>query len=77
MSSFVCVATDNSAERCGRVVGVRLPQVEEDDEPWTVPPSRRRQHPSIVGDVPQTLQLVVANEIYVSASAPAFHTVLT
>jgi superfamily II DNA or RNA helicase/very-short-patch-repair endonuclease len=54
------------AERCGRVVGVRLPQMEEEDaEPWTAPPSRRRQHPRIVGDVPKTLQLVVANEIYV------------
>ena len=54
------------AERSGRVVGVRMPQMEEEDaEPWTAPPSRRRQHPPIVGDVPQTLQLVVANEIYV------------
>src|SRR5213594_14270 len=54
------------AERSGRVVGVRLPQMEEEEaEPWTAPPSRRRQHRPIVGDVPQTLQLVVANEIYV------------
>src|SRR5206468_4564434 len=37
----------------------------EEAEPWTAPPSRRRQHRPIVGDVPQTLQLVVANEIYV------------
>jgi len=54
------------AERRGRVVGVRMPQMEEeDDEPWTAPPSRRRQHSPIVGDIPQILQLVVANEIYV------------
>lgn len=47
------------------LVGVRMPQMEEDAEPWSAPPSRRRPHPPIVGDVPQTLQLVVANEIYV------------
>ena len=36
------------AERRGHVVGVRLPQMEEDDpEPWTAPPSRRRK---VTGD---------------------------
>jgi len=52
-------------ERSGRVVGVRLPQMEEEDAaPWAAPPSRRRQQPPIAGDVPPTLQLVLANEIY-------------
>jgi hypothetical protein len=55
------------AERRGRVVGVRLPQMEEDDpEPWTAPPSRRRKEPPIAGDVPDALELVVANEIYIA-----------
>src|SRR5438034_1847083 len=55
------------AERRGRVVGVRLPQMEEDDpEPWTAPPSRRRKEPPIAGDVSDALELVVANEIYIA-----------
>jgi len=55
------------AERRGRVVGVRLPLMEEDDtEPWTAPPSRRRKEPPIAGDVPDALELVVANEIYIA-----------
>jgi superfamily II DNA or RNA helicase/very-short-patch-repair endonuclease len=55
------------AERRGRVVGVRLPQMEEDDpEPWTAPPSRRRKEPPIAGDVSETLELVVGNEIYIA-----------
>jgi hypothetical protein len=36
------------AERRGRVLGVRLPpQDDEDDEPWTAPPSRRRHEATI------------------------------
>ena len=55
------------AERRGRVVGVRLPQMDEDDpEPWTAPPSRLRKEPPIAGDLPDTLELVVGNEIYIA-----------
>src|SRR5215471_12032434 len=55
------------AERRGRVVGVRLPQTDEDDaEPWAAPPSRRRKEPPIGGEVPSTLELVVGNEIYIA-----------
>src|SRR3989475_5303509 len=55
------------AERRGRVVGVRLPQMDEGDpEPWTAPPSRRRKEPPIEGEVPRSLELVVGNEIYIA-----------
>ncbi len=54
------------AERRGRLVGVRLPPVDEDDpEPWTAPPSRRRKEPPIAGDLPDSLELVLGNEIYI------------
>jgi hypothetical protein len=50
------------AERRGRVLGVRLPPGDDGDvEPWTAPPSRRRQDTTIVGEVPDTLELVYAN----------------
>jgi superfamily II DNA or RNA helicase len=55
------------AERRGRVLGVRLPpQDEGEDEPWTAPPSRHRKEPPIVGELPQTLELVLGNQIYIA-----------
>jgi superfamily II DNA or RNA helicase/very-short-patch-repair endonuclease len=53
------------AERRGRVLGVRLPPKEDGEaEPWTAPPSRRREAP-IVGDLPATLELLLGNQIYI------------
>ena len=53
------------AERRGRILGVRLPpQDDEEVEPWTAPPSRRREAP-IVGDLPASLELVLGNQIYI------------
>src|SRR5712691_5486746 len=40
------------AERRGHVLGVRFPLADEDDpEPWTAPPSRRRREAPIAGDL--------------------------
>lgn len=53
------------AERRGRILGVRLPpQDDEEAEPWTAPPSRRRET-SIVGELPESLDLVLGNQIYI------------
>ena len=55
------------AEDRGRVVGVRLaPADEDDDAPWTAPPSRRRKEPSLVGPVPESMELVLGNQIYIA-----------
>jgi len=54
------------AERVGRVLGVRLPPDDDDEAPWTAPPSRRRQEPLAGPDVPASLELVLGNQIYVS-----------
>ena len=55
------------AERRGRVLGVRLPPQDDGDvEPWTMPPSRRRQEATIVGDLPDALEVVYANQIYIA-----------
>ena len=60
-------AITQEAERRGRILGVRLPpQDDGEDEPWTAPPSRRRRDPPIAGDLPQTMELVLANHIYVA-----------
>jgi superfamily II DNA or RNA helicase len=55
------------AERRGRVLGVRLPpQDDGEDEPWMAPPSRQRKESPIVGELPPTLELVLANQIYIA-----------
>ncbi|MCU0252252.1 MAG: hypothetical protein MUE61_18800 [Vicinamibacterales bacterium] len=53
------------AEHSGRVVGVRLPPDEDDDAPWTVPPSRRHKEPAVSGVLPASIEVVQANQLYV------------
>ena len=62
------------AESKGRIVGVRVAAPEEDDDmPWTAPPSRRRKDPPINGPLPETLDLILGDQIYISKEnlAPA------
>jgi superfamily II DNA or RNA helicase/very-short-patch-repair endonuclease len=55
------------AESKGRIIGVRMAAADEDDDmPWTAPPSRRRKEPPIIGPLPESLELVLADEIYVA-----------
>ena len=55
------------AERRGRIIGVRLAFEEEDEDlPWTSPPSRRRREPPLVGPLPKTLELVLGDQIYIA-----------
>jgi superfamily II DNA or RNA helicase/very-short-patch-repair endonuclease len=54
------------AERRGRIVGVELPEADDEPAPWTLPPSRRRRLPPIAGVLPQTMELVWGNEIYIA-----------
>ena len=55
------------AERAGRILGVRLPLHGDDEpEPWTLPASRQRKEPPIAGELPATLELVLADQIYIA-----------
>ncbi|MGK2899553.1 MAG: TOTE conflict system archaeo-eukaryotic primase domain-containing protein [Burkholderiaceae bacterium] len=55
------------AEQRGRILGVRLPlQDEGEDEPWTLTASRRSKEPPIMGELPSTLELVLADQIYIA-----------
>ena len=49
----------------GRIVGLRLPVEEEDGEPWTTPPSRRRPLPVIAGVLPKQIDAVLGDQLYV------------
>jgi len=55
----------HEAERRGRVLGVRLPPQEEDNDPWVAPPSRWRHEPPLAGELPAALELVLGNQIYI------------
>ena len=58
------------AEGRGRVVGVRLAMAdEEDDAPWAAPPSRGRKEPPIAGPLPESMELVLGNQIYIAKDA--------
>ena len=53
------------ASQQGRIVGVRMAQTEESDlAPWRAPPSRRTTEPSIVGEMPERLELTLGDQIY-------------
>jgi superfamily II DNA or RNA helicase/very-short-patch-repair endonuclease len=55
------------AERKGRVVGVRLAIGDEDDAtPWTAPPSRRGKEPPLAEPLPERLELVLGDQIYIA-----------
>jgi superfamily II DNA or RNA helicase/very-short-patch-repair endonuclease len=54
------------AEARGRIIGVRLAPVgAEDDAPWLTPPSRRQREPPL-GDLPESIDLVLADQIYLA-----------
>lgn len=56
----------DQAVRHGRVVGVRMVVTDQDDdEPWTAPPSRRRKEYHITAPLPEEITLVIGNQIYV------------
>jgi superfamily II DNA or RNA helicase/very-short-patch-repair endonuclease len=57
-----------AAEGLGNVVGVRFPLAEDDEpEPWTMSPSRRRKEAPIArAELPRNLELVLGNEIYIA-----------
>jgi superfamily II DNA or RNA helicase len=53
------------ASSVGRILGVRLPLDDDDDEPWTVPPSRRKAELPIVGQMPEGVEVVLGNQVYI------------
>ena len=56
-----------SAHAAGRIVGVRaVPQDDDEAAPWLTPPSRRRSEAPRNGELPETLEFVLANEIYIA-----------
>ena len=59
-------STVDEAARRGRIVGLRLPFDEDDEEPWTAPPSRKRALPPIAGALPERIGAVLADQLYIA-----------
>jgi len=56
------------AQRAGTLIGVRISLAEDEAEhdPWTLPPSKkRREERPIIGPLPERVQVVCANRVYV------------
>jgi len=56
----------NEAERRGQVLGVRLPIDDDDEEPWLLPPSRRKLEMPLDSPAPQNVELVLADQVYIA-----------
>ncbi len=58
--------TVRDAERLGRVVGVRISLADEEDaKPWTAPPSRHQKESPIAGLLPESLEMILGDQIYI------------
>src|SRR5262249_51349537 len=56
----------DEAELSGRVLGVRMPVDDEQaDEPWKMSPSRRSAPRRIEAAIPQSIKMVVADQVYI------------
>ena len=53
------------ASVAGRILGVRLPLDDDNEEPWTAPPSRRYAEQPIVGVMPARVEVVLSNQVYI------------
>ena len=49
----------------GQLLGVRLPEVEDDHTPWTASPSRREKAIPLAGDLPASVEVVLGSRIFI------------
>ena len=65
-AEVTAIISKAEAEMPGGLIGVRLPVDDENaDEPWKMTPSRRRQGPAIKEPVPEQINVVLADQVYV------------
>jgi hypothetical protein len=56
----------SEAEKRGEFLAICLPLTDEnEDQPWAAPPSRRHKDPPIIGPLPEQIDLVLGNQVYV------------
>ena len=66
LSAAGLAAIVDEAGRRGRVVGLRLPLDDEDEEPWSTPKSRQRPLTALAGALPGRIGAVLADQLYVA-----------
>jgi hypothetical protein len=65
-SEISAILAKAEADMPGGLVGVRLPVEDENaDEPWKLTPSRRRQAPPAKGPLPDLINVVLADQVYI------------
>jgi superfamily II DNA or RNA helicase len=67
MSTTAAEEVIADAQRNGDLIGVRISIADDEDaqDPWTLPPSQRRMERPIEGPLPERVQIVRANLLYV------------
>ncbi len=66
LSAAMAFRIAEDAERSGRVLGVRMPVDDEyADEPWKMSPARHNTPRRIVATIPQSIKIVVADQVYI------------
>jgi superfamily II DNA or RNA helicase len=68
MSRVAVANLVDQASAAGQIVGVRLPLDDDNEEPWMAPPSRRRAAQPIVGEIPERVETVLGNQVYIDRS---------
>ena len=68
MSRAQVASLVEQASAAGRIVGVRLPLDDDDVEPWSAPPSRKKAAQPILDEVPETVELILGNQVYIERS---------
>jgi len=59
-------AVAKHAKKQDEFLGIRLPVTDEDsDRPWAAPPSRKHKEHPVIGPLPECLDLVIGNQIYI------------
>jgi len=53
----------------GQILGVRMSPTDESDPPWMILPSGKRRFKPVIKDLPQEIELVVANKIYIKVDS--------
>ena len=66
LSSTEAATIADEASRQGRVTGLRLPIDEPDEKPWTAPPSRRLPLPDIADALPERIDAVLGDQVYIA-----------
>jgi superfamily II DNA or RNA helicase len=55
-----------NAGQTGRIIDIRVASGDDDDEPWALPPSRRRRNPDLSRDLPARLDLTLSDQVYLA-----------